>query len=55
MTWTALFFNKTTVVFNTDLNDFGKASAIAKSRASDNNTEVVCIIKGDCKNNAYFL
>jgi hypothetical protein len=55
MVWTALFFNKTTMVFNTSLNSLPCATAIAQGVAKDAGTEIMCIIKGNCKENAYFL
>ena len=55
MIWTALFKDMTAVVFNTNLNSPADAAAKARDMARERGTEAICVLKGNCENNAYFL
>ena len=55
MIWTALFKDMTAVVFNTNFNQPDEAADKARELASERDTEALCVIKGNCENNVYFL
>jgi hypothetical protein len=55
VTWTVLFADKTTQVFLTNFNDRTDATRQALFEAARRGSRVIALIKGNCKNNTYFI